>query len=194
MTSIIVAFHLLVPKLRPVAVQHGFVSPGDWVRHRFGDDPGARKLVLGVALLMSLALANFLFAQLKAMGELGAEVTGGIVPYEAGVIGFAAVVLFYETRGGMRAVAWTDTAQGLLMLFGLMALLSWLLAGSGAWERSPDRSPRSDRRPSSFPMLTRCGTGSAPSCYSVWRVSSTHRRSSASMRRGAAGRSSERSR
>ena len=131
MTSIIVAFHLLVPKLRPVAVQHGFVSPGDWVRHRFGDDPGAHKLVLGVALLMSLALANFLFAQLKAMGELGAEVTGGIVPYEAGVIGFAAVVLFYETRGGMRAVAWTDTAQGLLMLFGLMALLSWLLAGAG---------------------------------------------------------------
>ena len=131
MTAIIVAFHLLVPKLRPVAVQQGFVSPGDWVRHRFGDEPGARKLVLGVALLMSVALANFLFAQLKAMGELGAQVTGGIVPYEAGVIGFAAVVLFYETRGGMRAVAWTDTAQGMLMLFGLMALLSWLLAGSG---------------------------------------------------------------
>ncbi len=131
MTSIIVAFHLLVPKLRPVAVRHGFVSPGDWVRYRFADDPGVRKLVLGVALLMSLALANFLFAQLKAMGELAAQVTGGIVPYEAGVIGLAAVVLFYETRGGMRAVAWTDTAQGLLMLVGLLALLAWLLGESG---------------------------------------------------------------
>ncbi len=131
MTSIIVCFHLLVPKLRPLATRWGFVSPGDWVRHRFADDPGLRKLVMGVALLMALALANFLFAQLKAMGELAEEVTGGLVPYELGVIGLAAMVLFYETRGGMRAVAWTDTVQGLLMLFGLMALLSWLLVGAG---------------------------------------------------------------
>ncbi len=131
MTSIIVAFHLLVPKLRPLAVREGFVSPGDWVRHRFANDAGVRKLGLAVALLMSVALANFLFAQLKAMGELAAQVTGGLVPYEAGVIGLAAMVLFYETRGGMRAVAWTDTAQGLLMLVGLMALLMWLLGGSG---------------------------------------------------------------
>ena len=131
MTSIIVCFHLLVPKLRPLAARWGFVSPGDWVWHRFADDPGVRKLVMGVAVLMAMALANFLFAQLKAMGELAEEVTGGLVPYELGVIGLAATVLFYETRGGMRAVAWTDTVQGLLMLFGLMALLSWLLVGAG---------------------------------------------------------------
>ena len=29
MMSIIVVFHLLVPKLRPIAVKHGFVTPGD---------------------------------------------------------------------------------------------------------------------------------------------------------------------
>ena len=134
MTSIIVAFHLLAPKLRPLATRRGFVSPGDWVRHRFNGDPGMRPLVVAVAVLMSLALANFLFAQLKAMGELAEQVTEGLVPYELGVIGLAATVLFYETRGGMRAVAWTDTAQGLLMLLGLMALLGWLLAGVGGLE------------------------------------------------------------
>ncbi len=116
MTSIIVAFHLLVPKLRPLAVRRGFVSPGDWVRHRFGNDAGVRKLALAVALLMSVALANFLFAQLKAMGELAAQVTGGLVPYEAGVIGLALMILVYETLGGMRAVAWTDAVPGILML------------------------------------------------------------------------------
>ncbi|MEE9281778.1 MAG: sodium:solute symporter family protein [Myxococcota bacterium] len=134
MMSIIVAFHLLAPKLRPLATRRGFVSPGDWVRHRFNGDPGMRPLAVAVAVLMSLALANFLFAQLKAMGELAEQVTGGLVPYELGVIGLAATVLFYETRGGMRAVAWTDTAQGLLMLLGLMALLGWLLAGAGGFE------------------------------------------------------------
>ena len=39
----------------------------------------------------------------------------------------AAVILLYETLGGMRAVAWTDAAQGVLMLIGLAALAAWLL-------------------------------------------------------------------
>ena len=39
MMAIIVAFHALVPRLRPLAVQHGFVTPGDYVRHRFGGEP-----------------------------------------------------------------------------------------------------------------------------------------------------------
>jgi Na+/proline symporter len=131
MLSIIVVFHLLVPRLRPVAATHGFVTPGDWVRHRFRDEPGARLLLAGVAVLMALALANFLFAQLKAMGEMGEQVTGGALPYAWGVLLLAATVLFYETLGGMRAVAWTDTAQGLLMMAGLAALAAWLLSSSG---------------------------------------------------------------
>ncbi len=131
MMSIIVAFHLLAPRLRPIAVRHGFVTPGDWVRHRFSDQPGARALVIGVALLMSMVLANFLLAQLKAMGELANQVTGGLVSYEIGAIGLALLILFYETRGGMRAVAWTDAAQGVLMLVGLGALLVWVLGASG---------------------------------------------------------------
>lgn len=135
MLSIVVCFHALVPKLRPVAIREGFVTPGDWVRHRFGGDPDARRLVIGVAVLMTLALANFLLAQLKAMGEMAEQVTGGLVPYEVGVFALALVIVFYETLGGMRAVAWTDAAQGVLMLLGLGALLSWVLGASGGLER-----------------------------------------------------------
>jgi Na+/proline symporter len=133
MMSIIVVFQILVPKLRPLAVRHSFVTPGDWIRIRF-DGPWARSLRWAVAILMSLALANFLLAQLKAMGEVADLVTEGRVPYAAGVIGLAAVILFYETRGGMRAVAWTDAAQGIAMLVGLGALLGWLLMEAGGLE------------------------------------------------------------
>ncbi|MGH0032331.1 MAG: sodium:solute symporter family protein [Myxococcota bacterium] len=133
MMSIIVVFHALVPKLRPLAVAHGFVTPGDYVRHRFGDRDGGRPLQLAVALLMMVALANFLFAQLKAMGVMAEQVTGGMVSYELGVVVLAAVILLYETLGGMRAVAWTDTGQGLLMLVGLAALLAWLVGDSGGF-------------------------------------------------------------
>ena len=53
---------------------------------------------------MVFALANFLLAQLKAMGYVASLVTGDLVPYSWGVIGLAGLILFYETRGGMRAV------------------------------------------------------------------------------------------
>jgi Na+/proline symporter len=136
MMSIIVVFHALAPKLRPVAKSHGFVTPGDWIRHRFGSGRarGARALVLAVGSLMSIALMNFLLAQLKAMGKVASVVTGGAVPYEVGVAGLAGFILFYETRGGMRAVAWTDAAQGILMLVGLGTLFAWILGGSGGME------------------------------------------------------------
>ncbi|MBW2667229.1 MAG: sodium:solute symporter family protein [Deltaproteobacteria bacterium] len=127
MLSIIVAFHMLIPRLRPIAVRHRFVTPGDWVRYRFRGEPGGRLLLFGVSMLMTIALANFLFAQLKAMGELSTEVTGGVVSYEMGIALLAAMILFYETLGGMRAVAWTDAAQGILMMVGLAALAAWLL-------------------------------------------------------------------
>ncbi len=130
MMSIVVAFHLLVPKLRPLAVHHQFVTPGDYLRVRFGGRH-ARGLRWAVGVLMSLALANFLLAQLKAMGDVAHLVTDGAIPYEAGVIGLAGVILFYETRGGMRAVAWTDAAQGIAMLVGLMTLFFWLVSEAG---------------------------------------------------------------
>ncbi|MBW2271677.1 MAG: sodium:solute symporter family protein [Deltaproteobacteria bacterium] len=140
MLSIVVVFHALVPRLRPLAVVHAFVTPGDWIRHRFGVDglqPGretgraATALATCVGLLMTLALLNFLLAQLKAMGHVASIMTGDLLPYEVGVVGLAGLILLYETRGGMRAVAWTDAAQGVLMLFGLAALLSWLLGQAG---------------------------------------------------------------
>ena len=134
MMAIIVVFHALAPKLRPLATQRGFITPGDWVRHRFGEDRNARALLFCVGALMAVAMVNFLLAQLKAMGHVTSGISGDRIPYWAGVVGLAAMILFYETRGGMRAVAWTDAAQGVLMVFGLGALLLWLISQTGGLE------------------------------------------------------------
>lgn len=134
MLAVAICFHALAPRLRPLAAARGFVTPGDWVRHRFSGEPAERALVWAVAVLMTVALANYLLAQLTAMGLVTEQLTQGIVPYWAGVVGLAAVILVYETLGGMRAVAWTDAGQGLLMLVGLAALLVWIVGESGGTE------------------------------------------------------------
>jgi len=131
MMAIPILGHILGPRLQPLAVRHHFVTPGDWVRHRFGGERFGPALRTAIAVSMTIALANFLFAQLKAMGLMAEQVTGGLVSYELGVCVLAAVILVYETLGGMRAVAWTDAAQSLLMMAGLGALLVWLLTEAG---------------------------------------------------------------
>ena len=131
MLAIVVVFHAMAPRLRPLSQRHGFLTPGDWLRFRFGSEPSGRALRFACAVLMTVALANFLLAQLTAMGIVTSQVTAGAVPRWLGVLGLAALILVYETLGGMRAVAWTDAGQGVLMFFGLGALLYWVLEDSG---------------------------------------------------------------
>jgi len=131
MMAVTVVFHLLVPRMRPIAIARGFVTPGDWIRDRFDGDRGAGALRIAVAILMTIALANYLLAQLTAMGVVASEATGGRIPYSLGVVGLAGMILFYETLGGMRAVAWTDAVQGALMIGGLALMMGWLLRETG---------------------------------------------------------------
>lgn len=126
MIAVVAMYLTFVPQLRPLAVRHRFVTPGDFIRFRFG----THRLALAVAILQVVALTNFLTAQLMAMGHVTAGLTEGAIPYHVGVVGLAGVVLAYETLGGMRAVAWTDALQGVLLLVGLGVLVSWLIGES----------------------------------------------------------------
>ena len=47
-----------------------------------------------------------------------------------GVVILTLVIIIYETLGGMRAVAWTDCIQGLMLLVGLVGLLAAVVPGS----------------------------------------------------------------
>ena len=119
MMAIIVVYLLFAPRLHLLARRHRFVTPGDWLTHRFGSPT----LTLLANLLLVAAIGNYLLAQLMAMGHITAGLSGGAVPYWVGVVLLTLVVLVYETVGGMRAVAWTDTLQGLMLVVGLTGLL-----------------------------------------------------------------------
>ncbi len=120
MMAIVVAYLLYAPRLHHLARRHRFVTPGDWLTHRFRSPA----LTLLANLLLTAAIANYLLAQLIAMGHVTAGLSGGAVPYWAGVVLLTLVVLIYETVGGMRAVAWTDLVQGVMLMVGLTGLLA----------------------------------------------------------------------
>lgn len=119
MMAIIVVYLLFAPRLQRLARRHAFVTPGDWITHRFRSP----RLTLVANVLLVAAIANYLLAQLMAMGHVTEGLSGGAVPYWAGVVLLTLVVIVYETVGGMRAVAWTDCVQGVMLLVGLAGLL-----------------------------------------------------------------------
>lgn len=130
MMAIMVVFHLLAPKLRRAGEEHQLVTPGDYIRVRYGSG----RLVVLIGIIQVVALTNFLLAQLIAMGHVAFGLTGGALPYVVGVVALALVILAYETLGGLRAVAFTDALQGLLLLFGLSVMLFWLTNRTGGMQ------------------------------------------------------------
>ena len=119
MMAIIVVYLLFAPQLQRIAKQKHFITPGDWITYRFNSP----SLTLIANVLLVAAISNYLLAQLMAMGHVTEGLSGGTIPYWVGVLLLTFVVIIYETVGGMRAVAWTDCVQGLMLLVGLIGLL-----------------------------------------------------------------------
>lgn len=121
MTAIIVGYLLFAPQLFKRAKKFGYITPNDYLHHRFN----SRGLDLVAPLLMIAALSNYLLAQLIAMGRAlqGLTTLPDQTAFVWGVILLAIIMLIYETMGGFRAVAWTDVIQGLVLLLGIAGLL-----------------------------------------------------------------------
>jgi SSS family solute:Na+ symporter/sodium/pantothenate symporter len=129
MMSIVVAYLPFAPALHRLAKRHGFVTPGDFLDHRFGSP--ALSYLANAVLVVSIA--NYLLAQFMAMGHMVAGFSANAVPYWVGVVVLVLVIVIYETLGGLRAVAWTDCAQGALLLVGVVGLLFWAAPTPSHW-------------------------------------------------------------
>jgi SSS family solute:Na+ symporter/sodium/pantothenate symporter len=132
MTAIVVTYLILAPKLFTLAKKHVFITPTDFLAHRFQH----RGLNLLATLVMVAALLNFYLAQLTAMGRAVEGLT--TLPPETafawGVVVLALIMLAYETLGGFRAVAWTDVIQGGVLAIGFFVLLALIFAEYGSLE------------------------------------------------------------
>jgi Na+/proline symporter len=123
MVGIVAGYLLFVPTLFARARMGQYITPNDYLRERFSN----RYLHYIAVGIFVWTLANYMLAQLLALGHATAGLTDGRIPYEAGVIAGAAVILVYELLGGMRAVAWTDVLQGLILFVGLATVAALLI-------------------------------------------------------------------
>jgi Na+/proline symporter len=108
----------------------GFVTPGEMFADYFRSDT-MRILTVVVALVFSVP---YLGVQLRASGFLFNILTHGLFPVELGMWLLSAVVVIYVASGGLRAVAYVDTVQCLLLAGGIAAIGIITLNYVGGWE------------------------------------------------------------
>jgi Na+/proline symporter len=109
----------------------GFVTPGEMLSYYFKSDV-IRILTVLVALIFSIP---YLGLQLRASGFLFHVLTDNALGIEAGMWLLSAVVFIYVASGGLRAVAYVDTVQCVLLAAGIVALGVIALTYVGGWDQ-----------------------------------------------------------
>ena len=108
----------------------GYVTPGEMLADYFRGD-AIRVLTVVVALLFSIP---YLGLQLRASGFLFNVLTDGLVGIDVGMWVLSAVVLVYVASGGLRAVAYVDTLQCILLAMGIVITGMIALNAAGGFE------------------------------------------------------------
>ena len=110
---------------------------------------------------MIVAIANYLLAQLMAMGR----VLEGLAPddpsakataFVVGIILLALIIVVYESLGGFRAVAWTDVIQGAVLMVGFFILLAMVISNFGSIGEATDILVEREPSKVSIPDAAKC--------------------------------------
>jgi len=120
-----VAFAIVGKRMCIIGHRTGALTFTEVMRLRF-DHP---LLVIGITAAIILFFGAFMVAQFSGAARILQSVSG--VPYHLGVLLFGGAVALTVVIGGFRAVTWTDTLQGIVMLIGILIVVPafFVLAG-----------------------------------------------------------------
>ncbi|SFJ53552.1 solute:Na+ symporter, SSS family [Halobacillus dabanensis] len=173
---IIMAYLLFAPRLYSMGKKYKLVTPAQWFEKRFK----SKAVTILASLLMLYGLGNYLLEQLVAIGQGVSGLTGGTIPYQVGVVFFVVIMIIYGWLGGMRSVAYTDTMQGIALLFGVFMLLIGSIIYFGGLPTSADYmqaySPEKLGVPDGpgvvnwFSLLVLIGIGAAVYPHAIQRI------------------------
>jgi SSS family transporter len=103
---------------------------GDYFRRRYGP-----VVEVTVSLAIVASYLGWVSAQIVALGLVLNVVSAGALTPQAGILVGAAVVTVYTVFGGMFSVAWTDFAQMVLIVVGLLYIAVVVAAEAGGVAR-----------------------------------------------------------
>lgn len=130
MITAIVGLGMVGKRINRLARQTGALTLVDLLRDRYH----SRSVGVIYAVLIVLVTSVYLIAQFVA----GARILESMLEtsYEMGLVIFAVSVVAYTTYGGFRAVAWTDTMQGVIMIIGIVMLVPLALNRVGGLDNA----------------------------------------------------------
>ncbi|MBN2703249.1 MAG: sodium/proline symporter [Pontiellaceae bacterium] len=110
---------LTVRKIKEQTEKFGFNSYGSLIADWFGNKNRITRSLASILIVLFLGI--YAAAQLKA----GSKATIELLHWHpnTGIIIGAVIVLFYSAAGGIRASIWTDAAQAIVMLGGMLLLM-----------------------------------------------------------------------
>jgi SSS family solute:Na+ symporter len=149
-----ISFYIIGRKVWLLGKKHGYITPPELIGDRMNSD-SLRIIFLAVMVVFTLP---YLATQAIGGGIAINQLTEGEVSYELGAVIVTAVILVYVTVGGMRADAYTDVLQGVLMLVTLLAAVGIVSAGLGGFSEANSRLatefPDLVSRPGGFDFFT----------------------------------------
>lgn len=126
----LVGLGIIGKRINRLARQTGALTLVDLLRTRF---PSKAMGIVYPALIIFVTLI-YLVAQFVAGARILESMLG--TSYLAGLVLFAVSVVAYTTYGGFRAVAWTDTMQGIVMIIGIVLLVPFAVSAVGGLENA----------------------------------------------------------
>jgi sodium/proline symporter len=113
-----ISWLFMAERFKKLSDNYGSITIPDYLVSRFKSTTHTLRIVAATAL--SLFVVIYVSAQIDATGS-AFEAFLGWNYFTGAIVGFL-IVLAYIFSGGFVAVAWSDLFQGLIMLFGLVAL------------------------------------------------------------------------
>lgn len=131
----LIASLLTLNKLHAASRSDKVHSFGGLLAHWHGDKNFLLRRIIGLLTVVFLTL--YAAAQLKA----GSKATSVLLDWapEWGILSGAAIVLLYSIAGGLRASIWTDAAQSLVMLTGMVMLIFGGIELAGGWHSAIEK-------------------------------------------------------
>ena len=130
--GVYMCFLILAPRLNALGQQRGYLTISEVVYDRFSAPNSASHVTAHLLRIitygcMLLPIFTYQVSQFVSCGKIAEAFTDGEVSETGGILIFAAIMLFVESIGGLRAVAYTDIIQGVMLIIG--SLIFFIASG-----------------------------------------------------------------